>query len=323
MKRSHKPVAFGAFLSIAATMFFASSADAQIRVGRFGGVSVNVPFVGVDVLPFGGGTRVRAPFTSVNTGLYGVGYGGYGYRAAPITAYRGYSYRGYGYPTYGYGYNSYVRPYGYGAVAVPVPVPVPVYPDPYGVEPDYVYTQPLPVDAPEYYAARPPAETYQSPTSTGSLEDDLRIAADRLARSLLSRRDDADVWMDYLKPDLIVQTIDQGGSPAELQSLLMNYEGLSGNSQLSSIWVTDGFRQTHRLLRQWVETTPPSNPSNPSTSSEPNVSEEEFGASIYEDPYADREPTRAKPIERTKPTKDGEVESLPAPAATKAQPIDL
>ncbi|TWU59903.1 hypothetical protein Poly51_01760 [Rubripirellula tenax] len=238
-----------------------SAADAQIRVGAFGGVSVRVPFVGVDVLPFGGGTRVRAPFTSVGTGFYGGGF----YGADPF--YRGprlyddlYGYRsGYRYGSrYDYGYRPYDDHPAYLYGPPPV-IAVPVVPH-YG-NPGYVYTEPYadlryvaPLDRdpsgyqPDYQSARP---AIVSPPA--SLVDDLRSAAQRLSSALTRRPDDADIWQDYLGPNQIIETIDRGGAPAELRSLLMNYEGLSGNSQLSSIWIVDGFRQTHRLLRQWVE----------------------------------------------------------------------
>ncbi len=332
MNRSFPSITFSVAVGLAAALTLANDAAAQIAIGPFGGVSVRAPFVGVDVLPFGGGTRVRAPFTSVNTGLYGVGYGGlsyggvgygdvgrYGYGGYGGYGYRGYGsayraapiagYRGYGYPTYGYGYgygtNSYVRESRYDVLAVPVPV----YRDRYFDDPGYVYPEPIDApeyDVPSYHAARPPMPVDRPMGSTGSLEDDLRIAADRLTLGLTARRDDADVWMDYLKPDLIVETIDGGGSPDELRSLLLNYEGLSGNSQLSAIWVTDGFRQTHRLLRQWIETTP-------------SVSVEDTGSAIYEDPYADSKPTRLEPGKP--PTdRDANVETLPTPEPKQPEP---
>ncbi len=274
---------------------FTSDAHSQIRVGPFGGVSVRVPFVSVDVLPFGGGTRVRAPFTSVGTGLYGGRYIDDGASR-------------YG---YGYGYRGYPRPYYYDPVpviAVPVPVPAPAYP-PYlssdYLERSYVYPEPYDdglgysdeLDRSYAYGDRElgssvldsPVNPYQSArpsvTSSRSLPDDLREAATRLARGLSRRRDDADVWLDYLRPDLIVDTIDQGGAPSELQTLFLNYEGLSGNSQLSDVWVVDGFRQTHQLLRQFLETAPEQTPA-PSVPS---------GTVRIEAAEGDQEPTLAVP----------------------------
>lgn len=261
-------------VAVATCLLQADSSEAQIRVGRFGGVNVRVPFVSVDVLPFGGGTRVRAPFTSVQTGAFG--YGGFGYG---VGAY-GYSsrYNGFGYRPYLYGgsvYRSYNRYDIVPVVPVPVVPLVPVFPDPlddylgydhlgydylgYGRR-DYVYPERFAdsdrhqVDP--YRSARPafapPSDATRAAQSPVSLEDDLRVAADRLARALSRRRDDADVWLDYLRPDLIIETIDRGQSPAALSGLLLNYEGLVGNAQLSQLWTTDGFRQTHQLLRQWV-----------------------------------------------------------------------
>jgi hypothetical protein len=191
-----------------------SVADAQlVRVGSFGGVSVRVPFVSVDVLPYGGGTRVRAPFTSVNTGAY----------------------------RYGYGY-----PAGY----VPYPATVPVYPAP--VYPAPVYSAPL---FPEAGYVNPEPNVYQSVrrASSDSLPDRLIASAQQLKRSLSLRGDDSDIWLDYLGPDRIIANIDRGESPGSLRTVLINYDGVVGNPDLSSISRASGFRQTHQLLRDFVD----------------------------------------------------------------------
>ncbi len=274
-------IAFSLTASLVGSFMAGSPADAQIRIGRFGGVSVRVPFVGVDVLPFGGGTRVVAPFTSVNTGLYGGGfygggfyerglYGGGSYGVGPYDGYRSY----YGPRDYLYDHPA-ILPFGAAAYGSPI-YGVPDYAGyrygglPYGGlgygviddrGPDYRVLDPREISDPEIYAddryraAYPSAPADQVSSST--LVSDLRFAASRLSRGLAQRRDDADVWQDYLKPDLIIETIDDGGSPSDLQTLLLNYEGLSGNAQLSNIWTVDGFRQTHQLLRQWVELSVP------------------------------------------------------------------
>ncbi|MGB7326839.1 MAG: hypothetical protein WBD31_18325 [Rubripirellula sp.] len=317
-------IAVAAASSLVGSFFFTSSADAQIRIGGFGGVSVRAPFVSVNVLPFGGGTRVRAPFTSVNTGLYRSGFG-YGYDP----------YRGPRLYDRGYGYGSYYDRHDYyfdhpAILPIPAPVypvpayPVPVYPVPsYGSGlyggPDYVYTEPYAVTRPDRYlddeldgyrAGRPmvpPAQDSSARLSTGTvsietLAADLRFAAARLSRSLSQRRDDADVWQDYLKPDFIMETIDRGGLASELQSLLLNYEGLSGNSELSSIWVEDGFRQTHQLLRDFVQ-------------ADVAAGSADSGSSILEDAAGasrrNTEPTEAAPIKKA-----ADAEQLPTPRPT-------
>lgn len=192
----------------------ASVADAQfVRVGPFGGVSVRAPFVSVDTLPMGGGARVRAPFVSINTRAYSFGYRGYPY-----------------------GYSRY-----YGQV---------------------FYDPVLPRYAPPVYAIpRQPRIVYPQPDSTRVVKpaiDDatvpslLRASALQLKRSLSLRRDDSDVWLEYLAPDRIVQAIDSSAAPSSLRDLLVHYEGVIGNSSLQSISGSNGFLDTLQLLRSYV-----------------------------------------------------------------------
>lgn len=191
-----------------------SVADAQVvRVGSFGGVSVRVPFVSVDVLPYGGGTRVRSPFTSVNTGAYRYGY-----------------------------------PAGYALYSAPAPVPVyraPLYPAPVYFLPHY----------PEAGNVNPEPNVYKSEWAapSDSLPDRLIASAQQLKRSLLLRRDDSDIWLDYLGPDRIIATIEGGESPGSLRTLLINYDGVVGNPDLWSITRASGFSQTHQLLRDFAD----------------------------------------------------------------------
>ena len=196
------------------------SVDAQIvRIGGFGGVRVRAPFVAVDVLPYGGGTRVRAPFTRVNTGgyRYGAYYGGY-------------------YPPYG-SFPSYYSYYPapaivYGPPPVTVYEPVPVYP-------------PVVAEAPIVAAEYPRVDP-------GQLAERLRYAAAQLAQSLALRRNDADVWLDYLEPESIVEVVDRGGDPSSLRGLVANYDGVVGSGSLSSIRSSNGFAETRSLLKQFV-----------------------------------------------------------------------
>jgi len=201
-----------------------TAAEAQIvRVGPLGGVRVRAPFVAVDVLPYGGGTRVRAPFTAVDTGLYQFDAG------MPY-------------------YVPHAHALHYAVPVYPVaPIyPVPVYPalvHPELVYPEIVYPEPAYVAPPEHQMARP---------VNGSLPERLRAAAMRLSRSLSLRRDDGDVWQNYLAPQSIVDVIDQGMDPQSLRELLRNYDGVVANPALTSIRHASGFNETRQLLRQYV-----------------------------------------------------------------------
>jgi hypothetical protein len=199
-----------------------SIADAQIvRLGPFGGVRVRAPFVSVDVLPNGGGTRVRAPFTAVDTPPYryrAPGYRSPGYRPSP--GYRGPVYPAPAVPAY------------------PSAGAVPAYPNG-----GYVYPQPD-----DRQSARPAAP--------GSVREALLASAEQLKRSLSARRDDGDVWLNYLQPDRVIETIRRGESGDSLRPLLRNYDGVAANAGLSSISGARGFRETHQWLRALVERRP-------------------------------------------------------------------
>lgn len=256
-------------VTLAATLCFfmlGKSAEAQlVRVGPLGGVSIRAPFVSVDTLPFGGGTRVRAPLTSVNTGLYG--FGGYGFRSPAI-------YPRIGYDVYRYRSYRYAPPI-IAPVPVPVPVqpvvPVPVYPE-YGYGyPDRVYVDPFEAaridrvesladlhrDLMRYRSARPPLDAPDAYSLDSVSETSLRLrqAAARMERSLSMRRDDADVWLDYLQPEMIVDALDGLDAVDHLDRFDLvwrNYEGVAGNSDLADIWSAPGFRQTHQGLSQYL-----------------------------------------------------------------------
>ncbi len=204
----------------------ATTADAQlVRIGRFGGgVHVRALFVSVDVLPWGGGTRVRAPFTSVNTGVYG-------------------SYR-YGYPSAYYSYRGYYVP---GSVIYD---PVPVYP-PATVYPPVTVYQPVPA-YPAQGAAAPATRAESFRVTAAELNERLRTSAMRLSESLSRRRDDGDIWMNYLAPNRIVDAIDHNADPGTVRDLVANYDGVSANPQLGSISTASGFAETRALLRQFV-----------------------------------------------------------------------
>jgi hypothetical protein len=88
--------------------------------------------------------------------------------------------------------------------------------------------------------------------SGSALVDRLVVAAQQLRRSLESRRDDADVWLDYLQPQEIIARVQAGNAPESLAALLNNYEGVTGNSSLASIWSAAGFRETYDLLGRYV-----------------------------------------------------------------------
>jgi hypothetical protein len=81
--------------------------------------------------------------------------------------------------------------------------------------------------------------------------DLLRPAANRLTSSLSRMRDGA-VWMKQLQPDRIITAIDQAEFPGALSDLVELYEGVLANPRLVLIAQADGFRDTHRLLSQYV-----------------------------------------------------------------------
>lgn len=218
----------------------ASVAEAQrVRVGPFGGVGVRLPRLGVsvDVLPFWGGTRVRAPFTAVDTGWYR-----YGYRTAPYGSYYA--------PRY-LAPSSYFEPSYYPDQSYGSP---PSYAPGYSASAGYADAPSAPTGAvaPQPYDSQwAPGDAAPSAGARSlSLAEDLRAAAERLQYALAQRQDGGETWLAYLAPGQIIAAIDRGDSPGSLGNLLMNYEGVV-NSRLN-IRSADGFDQTHQLLRQWV-----------------------------------------------------------------------
>ena len=258
----HRPVNRPLILVIGLVLSLAvpSMGSAQlVRVGGFGGVSVRAPFVAVDVLPFGGGTRVRAPFTAVNTGLNGYGY-------AP-------------YPVYRYHPGYYVDGYTFAEPFYP--------PQPHYVAPAYA----LPVNP----ASVNSDLRYGASISTASIDQQLRASAVQLQQNLAGRRDDGDIWINYLEPDRIIAVLDRGESPEQLRQLLNNYIGVTGNNSLSSIWTIGGFRETYRLLDRFISEAGDLDPSSKAMLSEPNA----LGSSILEpDNAAAVDPIQAQKIER-------------------------
>lgn len=270
-----------------------SNANAQlVRVGPLGGVSVRLPFVSVDTLPLGGGASVRAPFTSVDTGLYSRGYGGLRYGGV---GYRGYGYGidSYGsphvgipiYPDWPLAYPSYRSPLSsslYGSSLYESSVGgYSSYRSPRlnayeldRLELDrvdrYARLQALADTERErvYRSARPSLdlameaaieESLTQPPVDLAAEEALRLrqSASRLQQSLFQRSDDANVWLNYLEPGLIVDVIDgvaDQDSLPRLEALYLNYEGVAGNADLTGIWSADGFRQTHQGLRNYLDT---------------------------------------------------------------------
>lgn len=233
---------------------FVSSANAQlVRVGPWGGVRVRVPLVSVDVSPWGD-TRVRAPFTHVEApgdyyrshrydhrghhGHYDRGYRGYYYPHVFSDDFGLPPYRGYDRDFYG---SQYAPPAGApyhpsrGAVAVPQ---------------RERGSSDFRVDEDAYRVPRGDSPGRLSPSGAA---DALRSAAARLRASLSRRGEQGEIWLDYLQPDRIIAAIDGGESPASLQPLLANYEGVT-NSQVGWVSRVDGFHQTRRLLASFVTT---------------------------------------------------------------------
>ena len=211
--------------TVVASMLFASTSEAQIVVGGWGGVRVRAPFVSVNVGPYGyGGAYVRAPYTR----YYG-----------PAFPYRR--------PVVGFPFYPPIPPV---AVVPAVPVVsayrVPVIPVPVPAVPTVVYTEPaIPVDG--YKVTRPSLDGYVS--------EDLRRAALRFQANL-SVRSDADVWMNYLNPGRIVTSIDTGQPAGSLRDLVRNYDGVVANASLRPIYSMAGFNETRELLRVYVDANP-------------------------------------------------------------------
>lgn len=267
-------------IGCAACLTMASVADAQyVRVGPFGGVSVRAPFVSVDTLPYGGGARVRAPFVSVDT--------------------RAYSY-GYGYPPYGYRYH---RPYGQVFYEPVLPgYRTPVYMPP--LYPQVVYPQ-----TGDTRVAKPAINDTAVPGR-------LRGSALQLKRSLSLRRDDSDVWLQYLAPDRIVQAIDSSAEPSSLSDLLLNYEGVLGNASLRSISNSSGFGETLHLLRAFVKMPADSNAAETATTNDEAAGEPTPASEPKSETTA---PTPAAPVTPAgeEEVKQGKEElPLPPPAPT-------
>ncbi|WP_372722739.1 hypothetical protein [Novipirellula sp.] len=258
---SGRPIAMLALASLFA-LSPEPQAEAQlIQIGRGfgGGVRVRVPFVAVDVAPWGD-TRVRAPFTSVNTGIY----------AGPRYSSR------YGSPIY----PSYAYP-----PASPYYRSVPSYPPNVYVSPNYrsaspmvggssIYGTPMPVapmqsnpgfsSSDRRYGSSiiasatpspllgdgPVSAASQRPPFAGSASDDLlRRAAMQLQTSLSRRGGDSDIWIDYLAPAEIARLIDAGEMSSEMaETRLRNYQGVTFNPDLRWLTSLPGFAETRRQL---------------------------------------------------------------------------
>lgn len=286
-----------------ATLAVTAPLDAQVvRIGGIGGVRVRAPGVSVDVGPYGS-TRVRAPYTAIDA--YGPRYP-YG----PVVTYRR------------------------AVVGVPVPPVVPVPPfgplPPFGPVPSFgmvppfgiVPTIPVPVVpgvAYEYEEAPPiTAEGYQvtRPSLDGHVSEDLRRAAVRL-QSNLSVRHDADVWLEYLAPARIIESIDRGDAPGSLRDLISNYDGVVANSGLRAIYSQPGFNETRELLRVYVDLRPSRQP--PAAAAAEETTGQEPAPSVLERPAEEAEELPTPPPAES-PKAEGRVPPPPPPAPPEATP---
>lgn len=239
-----------AIAGLIVSLLFQCSAEAQFRHGRYGGVHISIPLGG-----FGYG--------GFSPGHYG--YGHHGYRRGSF-GYGGFGYGGYRHP--GFAPHVGIPRYPVNHYRVPlyrVPISrVPIYsvravPSHRYVAPrrSYVYPQPsLHRLAPsEMVDIAGDIDGYQPDLTSESLVDEnsLLQSAGELRGSLSRRINDADVWLEYLDPDLIIDTVQSRGDGSRLQDLLRNYDGLSGNADLSDLWIAPGFRRTHQGLRAYVK----------------------------------------------------------------------
>lgn len=253
----------------------ASACQAQIvRWDGFGGVRVRAPFVKVDVAP-NGDTWVRAPFTNVYSP-------GPGFRYGPFPP---------------------VPPVGVVPVipALPVPAyPVPAYPVP--AVPGVVQEVPsIPVEG--YQVTRPSID--------GHVAEDLHRAAIRL-QSNLSRRQDGDVWLEYLNPARIITSIQRGDPPGSLRDLITNYDGVVANTSLRSIYTIDGFDETRELLRVYVDL-----PSKGATVASPPATLETPGSGAND---VSNGVTDHEELPRPKPDSNGNGSNRPTPPPPAPHP---
>lgn len=251
-----------AIAGLIVSLLFQCHSEAQFRYGRYGrsgGISINIPLGGYGYGGFGYG------------GYGGHGYGGYGphvgipiypvptYRSVPVYRVPTYRVPAYRVPIYR-SYTPRVDSYSYLAQ------PSRRYTIP---RRSYVYPQPSVDRASEseadigqifgnYQSARPVATAedrsyFEDDFGEGAIDEKSLLQSVGVLKESLSRRsDDADIWLDYLNPDLIIETVQSGGDALALQELLKNYDGLSGNADLSGLWVEPGFRRTHQGLRTYV-----------------------------------------------------------------------
>jgi hypothetical protein len=110
------------------------------------------------------------------------------------------------------------------------------------------FDQTAPVPGLSYGAAGGQGRSFVADAEVGDL---LRPAAMRLINSLSRKRDGA-LWMKHLQPDRIVSAIDRAEFPGTLADLVEQYDGVTQNPRLVLIAEAEGFRDTHRLLSQYV-----------------------------------------------------------------------
>lgn len=272
MLRFNRTLVFASTFAIAGALFVSEFAQAQrFSTGRRGGS------FGINISP--GGISIGVGGANLQRG-----YSPYGYRSpvpvyrAPVSVYRA--------PISGYRGGvtiSRATPYGYRSpqpiVVVPRSVTVPRSTSQYSsgyrssaVAPATSYRAPTtsyrstPTYArPQTYsggrqiqsavpsqdipAYRPPEPlSLRSRTiRTEAIPAALRDAAERLSRSLVTKRD-ANVWLNYLNPGVIISTIDGGGSIAGLAGMRGSYNGVMNNRELSHVYSSDGFREIRDLL---------------------------------------------------------------------------
>ncbi len=260
--------------------------------------------------------------TSSGAPVYGYGIG---------TGYSSFNYGGFGYlDPYrfdGFGYD----PYRYGSFKAPDLLDDPyfqansLYPDKYPAYrrqqerlrlkaiPYSNYPEPFPAVAP---VPRQPAPAWQSnaPTTSRSAPNfrpdaapsyagtprgdaNLQSSAQRL-RSHLAKRQDGEVWINYLSPDQI-ETMIESDDRKGIQKLMTHYDGVVANGELGHIVRAPGFTQTRSLLRQYL-----SQPASRQPASIPNQPSVSQPASILNSP--------ASNLDSFAPTGTA-IENLPAP----------
>ena len=100
-------------------------------------------------------------------------------------------------------------------------------------------------------AMQHPVTDQVAPQDRGELYEQLGTASAQLSQGLAGR-EGSDAWTDYLGVNRIVELMDVGATK-QLRELLTHYDGVVANPELREITAINGFAETRRLLRLYVQ----------------------------------------------------------------------